>query len=185
MNNPKTLAKITVSALGIFLLVRMLPQFFSAFLMIFLLFEGSIQILQFLAHIALTLLWGFLIYLLLIRRRDAIAEWIVKGTGHEEIKTQAGWITLGFKLICFAAGLLFCFNFFYRIPSIITYTLFYFGHGQGVSMLQNSFGILLLLPAGIYLLYGAPALVRWQVAKTLEICNEYSSSGKETSGSEI
>jgi hypothetical protein len=126
--------------------------------------------------LGVVLLWVFLILSVFLLKRDRAVRWITRNIpAQTEPAAPTNWIYFAYRLACFIVGLLLCYKFLIAVPSEVLRIPYYLSgaHESGFSILIKLFGVLLLLPAGIYLLCGAPHFVRWQVSKTLEMCKEY------------
>lgn len=176
MNDLKALTKIIVGSIGLFLLIQMLPHLISLVVMAFGTSSQGISAYYIFLFFGVALLWVFLIFSVFFLKRDRAVRWITRDIPSQtEPAEPTNWIYFAYRLACFLAGLLLCYKFLIAIPNVIYKIPYYLSgpHKSGLSILIQSFGVLLLLPAGIYLLCGAPHFVRWQVSKTLELCKEY------------
>jgi len=81
---------------------------------------------------------------------------------------------MGFRIVCIGAGLFFLRSFIFRFSHLFAASM-HRNHGATFNdyLSWYSYPILLLVVA-IYLLCGAPHFVRWQVKKTLAICEKES-----------
>jgi hypothetical protein len=93
--------------------------------------------------------------------------------------TQVSWLAAAFRLVCVISGVLFL---YWSIPSLIfavyNYIVnmnnepgqkyIYMGMPSKISIAQY----VILLGLSIYLAYGAPGFVRWQVRRTLKQCGK-------------
>jgi hypothetical protein len=93
--------------------------------------------------------------------------------------TQISWLAVAFRLICVTAGVLFL---YWSVPNLIVTVRTYISNmnsepGQkqiyiGMSSITDIAKYVVLLAISIYLAYGAPAFVRWQVRMTLKQCGK-------------
>jgi hypothetical protein len=92
--------------------------------------------------------------------------------------TQILWLAVAFRLICVTAGVLFL---YWSVTNIIAtfgmYLSMYMNTKPGqqyLSMLSKADIIkyVVMLGFSIYLAYGAPGFVRWQVRRTLKQCGK-------------
>jgi divalent metal cation (Fe/Co/Zn/Cd) transporter len=110
----------------------------------------------------------------LVRVADRISSRIVESEPVDD--TQISWLAVAFRLVCVTAGILFIYwTFFGSIATIAWYISAKLSH-QMTSIYQNLLPevvkCVLMLGMGIYLAYGAPGFVRWQVKKTLKQCSK-------------
>jgi hypothetical protein len=89
--------------------------------------------------------------------------------------TQVSWLATAFRLVCVITGILFL---YWTVPNLIATVYTYIVNmnnepGQRYIYMSSKIEIakyVLLLGLGIYLAYGAPGFVRWQVRMTLKQC---------------
>ncbi|HUT31688.1 MAG TPA: hypothetical protein VMX13_18010 [Sedimentisphaerales bacterium] len=173
MNDLRKLTRIILAALALYMLIN---ASFSLFLLLpFLLFADSssvnaLAILQPLFPIGFAVV---LLYVLFFR-----ADWWIERIVGQEEPARAGvwWLPAAFRLACVFSGIFYVYRV---IPTIISTA-----HAYLVTQRESPHAILptitgnqilawiILLALGLYLLYGAPHFVRWQVRKTLEQCSK-------------
>jgi NADH:ubiquinone oxidoreductase subunit 5 (subunit L)/multisubunit Na+/H+ antiporter MnhA subunit len=91
--------------------------------------------------------------------------------------TQVSGIAVAFRLVCVIAGVLFL---YWLIPQLIATAFYYITNmnnksGQIYMYMSSKIDIakyIILLGLGVYLAYGAPGFVRWQVRRTLKHCGK-------------
>jgi hypothetical protein len=90
--------------------------------------------------------------------------------------SQISWLAVAFRLICVTAGVLFL---YWSVPSIIVTVGMYMSMsakpGQQYLYALSKTDIVkyvVMLGLSIYLAYGAPGFVRWQVRRTLKQCGK-------------
>ncbi len=178
MNKMHTLAKVLVTIIGIYWLVKAFGWLISSFTYIFASTQQGQLDIKNVLMILVSLVIQTVIILFLISvlyKRNKIAERIV---GTEEIsspKSQLNWIGFAYRLISVIAGL-YCFSvlifflgnfsriFMFRRCPDNSQSIFNF------EALQQGVSIIILLVAGVYLFCGAPHFVKWQTKKTIEMC---------------
>lgn len=177
MNKMRTLAKIVFIGLGVYIITGLLPALFMPLYML----SGQLSFETFIQAIALWLV--YLLYLaaviyFLIYKSEKWAGKIVTASDPQDDdnnNNQIQWLPAIFRLVAVAAGIFFI----YRFATGISQMLSYFSvmrkanvdNPQKFSLFLKTFlGWVTTLPIGIYLLYGAPHFVRWQVKKTLQQC---------------
>lgn len=176
MNKMQTLAKILLAVLGIYTLLNLLPQLSMNLAMMlygdlgnYSIIEKIMIFLWMLLHITVILV---IAYQLLFRGR----LWAGKIVGEQADESQKVVISLSatYRLAFVVCGTLITFWALSYVPRF--FIILYSRYQQG--MFRNGYDWLNLLIApirltiGIYLLCGAPHFVRWQVKKTLEICQK-------------
>ncbi|MDD5135346.1 MAG: hypothetical protein PHP01_08050 [Phycisphaerae bacterium] len=178
MNKTRSLAKVLISITAIYWLILMCIQVIQIPIMLMYhkpSYDGSAGVIGMLAVFVIIQLALILVILQVLWRRNKIAAKIV---GDEEVacpQLQVEWIGFSFRLISVVAGM-YCFYKIVVSLSMLINTILSYQISQGQVKL-TAWGIhiyvpiiLILLPAGIYLLCGAPHFVRWQTRKTLKMC---------------
>ena len=178
MNKMHALAKIILSAIGIFFAIRLLSQLPLA---IFWFYSkpswetagSSLFSVLFVAG-AIGLLVYFLIY-----QHDQLAKKIVGSEQLPEPDSQIQWLPVALRLICVAGGIYFLNTVLWQATHVIGQLAFFKAQENARTIYTYaSFGSRDLLPwtitliCGIYLLCGAPHFVRWQVKKILQQCKD-------------
>ena len=103
--------------------------------------------------------------------------WIERIVGQEEpARANVWWLPAAFRLACVFSGIFYVYRV---IPTIISTVRARLIMQSGIPRedLHRITGSqilawIILLALGLYLLYGAPHFVRWQVRKTLEQCSK-------------
>lgn len=176
MNKMHSLARIVFAALGIYIMLSLIPYVISSVSM---LFTGGFELRSaawFLANLLITAMLMALLYYFLVRNCDQLAQKVVGTVEQVDPSNQIHWLPVAFRLICFVAGVIVVYRFLIGIshPFRILALLRQGGENRFFARILVDFlGWLVLLPFGIYLLYGAPHFVRWQIRKTLELCREF------------
>lgn len=188
MNKMHTLAKILLSVIGIFFSIRLLSQLPYAVFGFYSKpsWETAGALLFSLSLVAVSI--GLLVYFL-IYRNDKLAQKII---GSEQLPEpdsqialpQVQWLPVAMRLICIAGGIYFLINVLWHTTYIVnqlamfkaetysvngtTYTRFYTNFAP--FSVRSLLPWIIMLVCGVYLLFGAPHFVRWQVKKTLQQC---------------
>jgi TRAP-type C4-dicarboxylate transport system permease small subunit len=178
MNKMHTLAKIILSAIGIFFAIRLLSQLpFAVFY--FRLkpsWETVVSSLLSLLLIAglITLLLYFFFY-----KNESLAKKIVGSEQLPEPSSQIQWLPVVLRLVCIAGGFYFVITVLWHITYVINELAFFkaqenahtiYTHAHFKS--QDLLPWIITLICGIYLLCGAPHFVRWHVKKILQQCKD-------------
>jgi hypothetical protein len=175
-----TLAKIILSAIGIFFTILLLPQltipiylFYSnptwetagALFFSVLLIAGTIAVLVY----------------LFIYKRESLSKKIVGSEQLPEPDSQIQWLPVALRLICVAGGIYFLNTVLWQTTRVIsqlatfksyTYTNYKVSYAYAPFNYQSLLPWIIMLICGVYLLCGAPHFVRWQVKKTLQLCKQ-------------
>jgi hypothetical protein len=135
--------------------------------------DVPIIIIALIIYIVITLAAVYFLFRSANRFSDKIVE-------HEHIDdTQISGIAVAFRLVCVIAGVLFL---YWSVPQLIATVYQYIVNMNsanssgmrtiymGMSSITDIAKYIILLGLGIYLAYGAPAFVSWQVRRTLKQC---------------
>ena len=182
MNKMHTLAKIILSAIGIFFAIRLLPQLVLPIFMMFGYGRSSENMWTFLSSILLTICLIVLLIRYLVYKNDALAEKIVGSEQFAEPDLQIQWLPVALRLICMAGGIYFINTVLWKTTYLINQLAFLktrnantiYTNSYAQFSLQNILPLVIMLMCGIYLLCGAPHFVRWHVKKILKQCKSQS-----------
>lgn len=180
MNKMISFAKIMFAGLGIYLSIGIVRSMMASFLFIVLSFSwANMGILVASLCIYLAVLVA-VIQLLILKRDKWAHKLIAKDIQPDQPLNIDLTLTMAFRLVSVGAGI-FCLNSFVWIASQSMRNLIMtmrYNHldGQMRQMFSKSFSVdyiqpLLYLALAVYLLCGAPHFVRWQVKKTLQLCD--------------
>jgi predicted PurR-regulated permease PerM len=187
MNKMHTLAKIILSAIGIFFSIRLLSQLPYA---IFMFYSKPSWRTAASSLFSLLLTAGLIIVLLyfFFYKNENLAKKIVGSEQLPEPDSQIQWLPLTLRLICIAGGIYFMTTVLWQTTNIIdqfarfksqtylneskTYAQIYTGFAP--FSFRSLFPWILMLICCVYLLCGAPHFVRWQVKKILQQCKDRS-----------
>ena len=175
-----TLARIILSAIGIYFAIRLLSQLPYA---IFMFYSkpswettGSLSF-SVLFYTGATAVLAYL----LIYKRENLAKKIVGSEQLPEPDSQIQWLPVALRLICIAGGIDFLSTVLWQTTNVISQLAFFRSHASANYKAIHSyapFGFgdvlpwIIMLICGAYLLCGAPHFVRWQVKKTLQLCKQ-------------
>jgi len=174
MNKMHTLIKIILSAIGIFFAIRLLSplslgisylyskpswETAGAWLFSLLLVAGAIGLLMY-----------FLVY-----QHDKLTKKIVGSEQLPEPDSQVQWLPVALRLICIAGGIYFLNTVIWQTTFFISQLAFFKENTRSIYTFapyspRDILPWIIMLICGIYLLFGAPHFVRWQVKKTLQQC---------------
>lgn len=114
---------------------------------------------------------------LLARCANRISAKIVEFEPVDE--TQVSWLAVAFRLVCVTAGVLFL---YWSVPNLISTIYIYILNMSneagrrtiytGMSSKTDTAKYAIMLGLSIYMAFGAPGFVRWQVRKTLKQCSK-------------
>ena len=175
----RVIAKIVLAGVGLYVLLQTFLTIFGTFAVI-LLDESkrptiSITIIAVSIYIAITL---SVIYLL-VRGANRLSDKIIENETADN--TQISSIAVAFRLVCLVAGVFFI---YWSIPNLIFTIYQYFLNMNsadssrmrriivGMSSITDIIKYIILFSLGVYLAYGAPGFVRWQVKRTLKQCSK-------------
>lgn len=183
MNKMHTLAKIMLSAIGIFFTIRLLSQL--PFAIFYFRIKPSLETAAS-SVLSLLLIAGLVALLLSLffYKNENLAKKIVGSEQLPEPDSQIQWLPVALRLICIASGIYFLSNVIWQSTAVIgmlaafktsaqtingsTYATSYYPPFNYRSMLPW----LVFLICGVYLLCGAPHFVRWHVKKILQQCKD-------------
>jgi hypothetical protein len=135
--------------------------------------DVPIVIIALVIYIVITLMVVYFLFRCVNRFSDKIVE-------NEPIDDiQISFIAVAFRLVCVLTGILFL---YWSAPNLIVAMFNYISNMNnepsqtqiyiGMSSKTNIAKSVILLGLGIYLAYGAPGFVRWQVRRTLKQCSK-------------
>lgn len=172
--------KIILSAIGIFFLIKLLSVCF--YLPFFMLPQkispwGLFMILC--SLIVYTLAIIIMVYYLFVNREWS-ARKIIDDYQIPETSQSLSWLPVAIRLICIVAGLYCIHSALMYLPTLLSILEIIKNSGKSGDYTKYIFSMVfqmaLYLCAGVYLVYGAPHFVRWQVRKTLEQCKKLQDS---------
>lgn len=174
------LAKIILSAIGIFFAIGLLSQLVIP---IYLFYStptwetaGTLFFSILLVAGAIGLLVYFLIY-----QHDKLAKKIVGSEQFPSPDSQIQWLPVALRLICVAGGIYFLNTVLSHTTSVIGQLAVFksYTHANYKTIspyapfnYQSLLPWIIMLICGVYLLCGAPHFVRWQVKKILQLCKQ-------------
>jgi hypothetical protein len=176
MNKMHTLAKIILSAIGIFFTIRLLSQLPLA---IFWFYSKPSWETAASSLLSLLLTAGLIALLLyfFFYKSESLAKKIVGSEQLPDPDSQIQWLPVALRLICIAGGIYFLYTVLWHTTYIIgQFAAFKAQENARTILAYPPFNYQSLLPwvimliCGVYLLCGAPHFVRWQVRKTLQQC---------------
>ncbi len=183
MEKTLALTKILLSVVGIFFLIRLVPQI--VFLISGLITGYSFELLH--TTIIVSMLVGLISWALIyffIYNRTFLAKRIVGSEDITDDSRSYPWFPITLRMGCVFAGLYCLFVSATKFTQLLYFIMINKRSGFDTSLWPR-FGAdyilpcLLIIPA-VYLILGAPHFVRWQVKKTIEQCSKLESS--ESSG---
>jgi hypothetical protein len=180
MNKMHTLARIILSAIGIFFTIRLLSQLPLA---IFGFYSKPSWETAASSLLSLLLTAGLIALLLyfFFYKSEILAKKIVGSEQLPEPDSQIQWLPVALRLICIAGGIYFLNTVIWQTTYVISQLAFFRSHASANYKAIHSyapFGFgdilswIIMLICGVYLLCGAPHFVRWQTKKTLQLCKQ-------------
>jgi hypothetical protein len=177
MNKMHTLAKIILSAIGIFFTIRLLSQLPAIFWFWTKPSWETAGALSFSLLLTAGLI-ALLLYLFFYKS-ESLAKKIVGSEQLPEPASQIQWLPVALRLICIAGGFYFLSTVLWQATYVINQLAFFkVQENAHTSYSYPPFNYHSVLPwvisliCGIYLLCGAPHFVRWQVKKILQQCKD-------------
>lgn len=178
MNKMISLAKIMFVGLGIFLSIAVIQNIL--FMIAAVLQPFSWQSFGFfIAGLCISLVFLTAVIKMLIFKRDKWARRLIaKDIAPDQPLNTELTLAMAFRLVCVGSGLYCLRSFLWSISHLLRNLSMNIKYNQdaGVryfsSVSVDYIQPILLLIFSVYLLCGAPHFVRWQVKKTLELCNE-------------
>jgi len=178
MNKMHSLAKIMFAGLAIYIAIN--PCRNMIYVVWMATREPSLNSLG-MVSLALLVMAVYLVavFYFLIYKRDKWADKLVGTSDLSASTSQIDWLPVAYRLVSVAVGLLCIYRFFTHavyasgryIAAMGVNTVY---QQQYLDMITRELlGLMILIPIGIYLLCGAPHFVRWQVKKTLELCEDF------------
>jgi len=190
MNKMHTLARIILSAIGIFFAIRLLSQLPYAIFMFYSKPSWETAASSLLSLLLTAGLIALLLYFFFYKN-ECLAKKIV---GSEQLPepcppnslgrradSQIQWLPVALRLICVAGGIYFLSTVLWQTTYVISqlaafksyaYTNYKVIYTYSPFNYQSLLPWIIMLICGVYLLCGAPHFVRWQVKKTLQLCKQ-------------
>ena len=174
-NELRMIARIVLVSVGLYVLLQTLLTILSSLAMMPFVEFSKTQILVSIVAVAIYIVITLAVVYFLFRSANRFSDKIVE---YEHIDdTQISGIAVAFRLVCVTAGILFL---YWSVPSLIATVYTYILNinnepNQRYIYMSSKIDIakyVLLLVLSIYLAYGAPGFVRWQVRRTLKQCGK-------------
>jgi hypothetical protein len=170
-NELRVIARIMLIGVGLFVLLQtFLTILASVAAMPFVASAGIKAIPMMLISLGIYAAMALMAVYFLVRCANRITTKIVEPEPVDD--TQVSWLAVAFRLICVATGVLFL---YWLVPSLIMTLYMYATIDQNQHYMSPKSDIIkyvIMLGLSIYLAYGAPGFVRWQVKKTLKQCSK-------------
>lgn len=193
MNKMQSIARIALASLAIYIILDLAKSILSSFYLI-----GRADELPLILLFMSFAVIGSMIILVLIIAWQLIGhgeKWACKIVAHAqdyEAEENTNWLPTTYRIIAVGLGILFI---WWTIPSVLQLVSSVLLRLNAKSVMSNSnveykqlyttprlltqlISFIVQLIITIYLLFGAPHFVRWQVKKTLDLCEEFGGSGK-------
>jgi cytosine/uracil/thiamine/allantoin permease len=168
------IARIALISVGLYVLLQAVLSILSSLPLILTVAHDELKnVITITAILIYVLLAASAVYFL-TRVADRFA---VKIADSEDVDdSQISWLAAAFRIVCVTVGLTYLYRSILSfIPSISWYIQAKLGNG---TMSRYQFlwpeivKLIVMLGLSIYLIYGAPHFVRWQVKKTIKQCNK-------------
>ncbi len=180
MNKMHALARIILSAIGIYFTIRLLSQLPYAIFMFYSNPSWETAASSLLSLLVTAGLIALLLYFFFYKN-ESLAKKIVGSEQLPEPDSQIQWLPVALRLICIAGGIYFLSTVLWQTTYIInqlaafksyTDTNYKVIYTYAPFNYQSLLPWIIMLICGVYLLCGAPHFVRWQVKKTLRLCKQ-------------
>jgi len=179
MNKMQTIARITLAAIALYIILEITKSMFQSLYIIGR--AGELSLISLLMSTGYMILLAVILAWQLLGRGEKWACKIVAKARDYEAEEKTNWLPTTYHIIAIGLGILFI---WWVIPNI--FLLVYYikmshssSNGQyrqiytGYRILPTLISVVLRFIISVYLLCGAPHFVRWQVKKTLELCEEF------------
>ncbi|MCX5637456.1 MAG: hypothetical protein NTX52_07160 [Planctomycetota bacterium] len=180
MNKMHTLARIILSAIGIYFAIRLLSQLPYAIFMFYSKPSWETAASSLLSLLLTVGLIALLLYFFFYKS-ESLAKKIVGSEQLPEPDSQIQWLPVALRLICIAGGIYFLSTVLWQTTYVISQLAFFKSYASANYRATNPYAPfnyqsllpwIIMLICGVYLLCGAPHFVRWQVKKTLQLCKQ-------------
>jgi hypothetical protein len=173
----RAIARIVLIGLGVYFVLQTLLTILHSVAMMPFLAYSKTQIPIMIILLAIYIVITLAVIYFLFRGANRFSDKIVKQENIDD--TQISGVAFAFRLVCVITGVLFL---YWTIPNLIVTVSAYISNMSdesvqrriytGMSSKTDIAKYVILLGLGIYLAYGAPHFVRWQVKKTIKQCNK-------------
>ncbi|MGD0077265.1 MAG: hypothetical protein ABSB91_01415 [Sedimentisphaerales bacterium] len=167
----RVISRIVLIGVGMYVLLQTLLTILSSIASLLFATSSAIKASMIIVFMAIHALLAIMAVYFLVRCANSISAKIVEPVPEED--TQVSWLAAAFRLVCVTTGILLL---FWTIPSSIFTLHFYMNSGLDPWYQQAGpefAKIIIMLVLIIYLLFGAPGFVRWQVKRTLKQCSKF------------
>jgi hypothetical protein len=180
MNKMHTLARIILSAIGIYFAIHLLSLLPYAILMFYSKPSWETAVSSLISLLLIAGLISLLLYFFFYKS-EGLAKKIVGSEQLPEPDSQIQWLPVALRLICVASGIYFLSTVLRQTTHVISQLAFFKSyasanykviHTYAPFNYQSLLPWIIMLICGIYLLCGAPHFVRWQTKKTLQLCKQ-------------
>jgi hypothetical protein len=173
-NELKVIARITLISVGLYILLQAALSILTILPLVLTASRDELKndttIIAMVIYVVLT---ASAVYFL-VRLADRFAVKIAESEAVDD--SQISWLAAAFRIVCVTVGILYLYwTIFGLIPALGWYIQAKLGN-ETMSRYQHLWPeivkFIVMLGLSIYLAYGAPHFVRWQVKKTIRQCNK-------------
>jgi len=173
-NELRVLAKIMLIGVGLYVLLQTALSVLAT-LPLMLTFAGNETMnAMTITAIVIYIILALAAVYFLVRIAGRISSRIVESEPVDD--TQISWLAVAFRLVCVTAGILFIYWTIFGSIGTISFYISAKLSNQMTSIYQHLLPevvkCVLMLGMGVYLVYGAPGFVHWQVKKTIKQCSK-------------
>lgn len=185
MNKMQTIARVTLVAIALYIILDLAKHMFQS--LYFLGRGGELSLISllmaFVATGSMIILAAIIAWQLIVRGEKWACRIVAQAQDYED-EEKTNWLPTTYHIIAVGLGILFIwwtipyiFQLIYYIKLALSssngqYRQMYSGH----LALPTFISVIARLIIAVYLLCGAPHFIRWQVKKTLELCEEFGGS---------
>lgn len=178
-NELRVTARIILIGTGLYVLLQTFLTLIGGIMMMPFVESAKTQVPLFIAAVAIYLVITLAVVYILFRCEKFFTAKIVDLESSDD--TQVFWLAAAFRLVCVISGVLFL---YWSVPQLIATVYQYIVNMNsanssgmrtiymGMSSKTEIVKYVILFGLSIYLAYGAPGFVRWQVRRTLKQCGK-------------
>ena len=181
MNKMQTIARITLAAIAIYIILDVAKSILSGLSLIAHGGLPNISLFMMFVSIGIMTILAVIIGRELIVRGEKWACRIVAHSEEYEAEEKTNWLPTTYHIIAMSIGILFIWwaiPYIFQLVSsfLLSLNAEYKQWYPHPKLLSQLISVIVRLIIAAYFLFGAPHFVRWQVKKTLELCEEFGGS---------
>ena len=176
MTKTQTLAKIALVTLGLYVIISPGLMLILSALFSFQQIQGGFNFLSIIMLLINGIFLAAVIYFLIYKSSHYAKKIVPQTTEPQTSAEPITWLPIAFRLLSLTAGAILMLRFLGNVTGFLQRLIFkinqpmvFDGLGSNIEVFAS---MLIYLALAIYLLYGAPHFVKWQIKKTLEQCKQ-------------